>query len=53
MTLAWVLHTFEIVPLARALGWGEDQIAGTEAFRQDLIARLTRIAKPEIGRAHV
>jgi hypothetical protein len=47
MTLAWVLHTFEAAPLARALGWSEEQVAGIDAYRQQLIDRLTRMTKPE------
>lgn len=47
MTLAWVLHSFETAPLARALGWSEEQTAGVETFRQQLIDRLTEIARPD------
>jgi hypothetical protein len=47
LTLAWVLHSFETVPLARALGWTEEQAADVDAFRQRLIERLTRIARPD------
>ena len=47
MTLAWVLHTFEMGPLARALGWSDQQIADLDAFRRQLIDRLTAIARPE------
>lgn len=47
MTLAWVLSSFEATPLARALGWSEAETAGAEAFRQQLIDRLTEISRPE------
>jgi len=47
LTLAWVLHSFETVPLARALGWTEEQAADVDAFRQQLIERLTQIARPD------
>jgi hypothetical protein len=47
MTLAWVLHSFEIAPLARALGWNEEHAAGADAFRQQLIERLTELATPD------
>jgi hypothetical protein len=47
MTLAWVLHSFEPDPLARALNWSEDQTAGIDAFRRQLIDRLTEISRPE------
>lgn len=47
MMLAWVLHTFETGPLARAMDWSEEQTAGVDAFRQQLIDRLTQIARPE------
>ena len=47
MTLAWVLHTFETAPLARALGWSEEQTARVDAFRHQLIERLAQIARPE------
>lgn len=47
ITLAWVLHTFEIGPLAHALGWSAEQAASLDAFRRQLIDRLTRITRPE------
>jgi hypothetical protein len=47
LTLAWVLHTFNVGGLARAIGWDEAQIAGLDAFRQQLIAQLTAAAKPQ------
>lgn len=47
MTLAWVLHTFQAGPLARAMGWSEEQTAGIDAWRQQLIDRLTRMTRPE------
>jgi Nucleotidyl transferase AbiEii toxin, Type IV TA system len=47
MTLAWLLNGFEIAPLARALDWSAEQIAGLDAFRVELIDRLTRAARPE------
>ena len=46
MTLAWVLYSFDVRPLARALGWSEAQSAGVEAFRNQLIDRLTEISRP-------
>ena len=47
LTLAWVLRSFEVPPLARALGWSDELTAGTEAFRHHLIGRLTQVARPE------
>jgi hypothetical protein len=47
MTLAWVLHGFEVAPLARALGWSETQTAAADAFRLELIERLMNISRPE------
>ncbi len=47
LTLAWVLQSFEIGPLARALGWSRDQAAALDGFRRQLIDRLTRSAAPE------
>lgn len=47
LTLAWVLHSFETATLARALGWTEEQAAGADAFRQQLIERLTQMATPD------
>ena len=47
MTLAWVLHSFEAGPLARAIGWSEERTAGVEAFRRQLIDRLTEMSRPE------
>ena len=46
ITLAWVLHSFDVQPLARALGWSEAQTTAAEMFRQQLIERLTTISKP-------
>ena len=46
MTLAWVLHSFDVEPLARALGWTEGEVAGVEAFRRQLIDRLAAISRP-------
>jgi hypothetical protein len=47
LTLGWVLHSFETAPLARALGWTEEQAADVDAFRRQLIERLTQIARPD------
>jgi len=47
LTLAWVLRDFDVTPLARALGWSGEAAAGAEAFREQLIDRLTQIARPE------
>ena len=47
VTLAWVLHTFEIGPLAQALCWNAEEAAGLDLFRRQLIDRLTELARPE------
>jgi hypothetical protein len=47
LTLAWVLRDFDVTPLARALGWSDEAAASAEAFREQLIDRLTHIARPE------
>ena len=47
LTLAWVLRDFDVTPLARALGWSGEAASGAEAFREQLIDRLTQIARPE------
>ena len=47
LTLAWVLRSFEVRPLTRALGWSDEMTEGAEAFRHHLIDRLTQIARPE------
>lgn len=47
LTLAWVLQSFEPHPLARALNWKDDQTKRIDAFRLELIERLTRISRPE------
>ena len=47
MTLAWVLHGFEVAPLARALGWNETQAAAADTFRRELIERLMNVSRPE------
>ncbi|MBI3050000.1 MAG: nucleotidyl transferase AbiEii/AbiGii toxin family protein [Acidobacteria bacterium] len=46
LTLAWVLHTFEAGPLARAMGWSEKETAGIDAWRRQLVDRLTRMTRP-------
>ena len=46
LTLAWVLRSFEVRPLTRALGWSDEMTEGAEAFRHHLIDRLTQIARP-------
>ena len=46
MTLAWVLHGFEVAPLARALGWSEARAAAGDAFRRELIGLLMNISRP-------
>ena len=47
MTLAWVLHSFDAEGLARALAWSEAQVTALEAFRRQLIDRLTELSRPE------
>jgi hypothetical protein len=47
ITLAWILHTFDIPPLAHALGWSAEQTASLDAFRRQFIDRLTGITRPE------
>jgi hypothetical protein len=47
LTLAWVLHGFSVVSLARALGWTDEEAAGLDDFRQTLIAQLTLLSAPE------
>ena len=47
MTLAWVLHGFEVAPLARAVGWSEEQTSAVDAFRRELIDRLMNLSRPE------
>jgi hypothetical protein len=47
VTLAWVLHTFEVAPLARALGWSAEDVADLDVFRLQLIERLMQLARPE------
>lgn len=47
LTLAWVLHGFETAPLARALGWTDEETADVDAFRRQLIERLTQLARPD------
>lgn len=47
LTLGWVLHGFETATLARALGWSDEQVADIDAFRVQLIERLTKMATPD------
>lgn len=47
VTLAWVLETFEPGPLAAALGWSAEDTARLDAFRRQLVDRLTALTRPE------
>jgi hypothetical protein len=40
LTLAWLLRSFPVEALGRALGWGDDEIAEIQRFKQLLIGRL-------------
>lgn len=44
LTLAWVLETFPLPLLATRQGRGSDDIASLEAFRHDLIERVSQAA---------
>ena len=50
LTLAWVLESFDIRPLALALGAGEQEVSRLETFKHELIERLTSAAKPASSR---
>lgn len=47
LTLAWVLRSLRVAPLAQALGWSGVQIAELEAFHGELIERVTSSGAPE------
>jgi len=47
LTLAWVLTSLELEPLASELGWAPEAIASLDAFKVDLVDRLTRLAMPK------
>ncbi len=46
-TLAWVLNGFPVHAIARGEGLSATQIDAIEAFRVELVDRLTRLAAPE------
>jgi len=46
LTLAWVLESFDPRPLALALGWNEEQAAGLDRFRRELVQRLIQSGRP-------
>jgi len=47
LTLAWVLRSLRVSPLAQALGWPEEQTAELVKFHGELIELLTSGAAPE------
>lgn len=47
LTLAWVLKSLEIGPLARELTWSADAIDALDAFRTQFIERLLLMSRPE------
>lgn len=46
LTLAWVLESFDPRPLGLSLGVAEEEVSDLQAFKRELVERLTRIAKP-------
>ncbi|MGH9390806.1 MAG: nucleotidyl transferase AbiEii/AbiGii toxin family protein [Vicinamibacteria bacterium] len=47
LTLAWVMRETNPAPLARALGWTEEQIRGLSDFHSWLIEKLIAAGTPE------
>jgi hypothetical protein len=47
LTLAWVLKETNPAPLAKALGWTEDEIRGLADFHSLLIEKLIKAGTPE------
>lgn len=47
LTLAWVLRSMQVEPLARSLGWSGAQAANVDRFRVELIDQLVSSSQPE------
>ena len=46
LTLAWLLHELPISSFALASGWPSEEISSLERFRDELVQRIARLAKP-------
>ena len=46
MTLAWLLRGFAIAELAASASWDAAQIQRLVVFRDELVLRLTDLARP-------
>jgi hypothetical protein len=53
LTLAWVLRSFEVRPLARALGWSYEVIAGAEAFRHHFDRPADTNCPPRVAQSNI
>jgi len=47
LTLAWVLRELPISSLGLASGWRAEEVSSLERFREDLLQKIARLAKPE------
>ena len=47
LTLAWLLEGLEIETLGQAVDLSTEQIVGLTSFRNELLARITRLSKPD------
>jgi hypothetical protein len=47
LTLAWVLRELPISILGLASGWRAEEVSSLERFREDLLQKIARLAKPE------
>jgi hypothetical protein len=47
LTLAWVLTSLDVEPLARELGSSAEAAQALAGFKAELVDRLMRIARPE------
>ena len=47
LTLCWVLRDLAIEPMAELAGWGSDQTRELTSFRDELVARVMDLARPD------
>jgi len=47
LTLAWVLRSFEIRPIAEAVGWSEEEVVELEEFQRWLLDQLAKSGTPK------
>lgn len=47
LTLAWVLRSFEVRPIAEAMSWSEEDVVELEEFQRWLLDQLVKSGAPK------